>query len=180
MFITPNQDPKRRGFIPCLFITLLSFNALQAGTYSRPPYMTNDTYFVLHFQPAPICLFTEPQRTDRNPPLPVSPWAGAHCGRWACNKHLGGGAARPETPSLASPLCKDTPGPLAPELLHFPLTLFPTAGSFSTTFKALSPTPRLWAEHQAGRRATRVHGCPPARTGDAVPGRCERDVSCCI
>lgn len=47
--------------------------ALRAGTYSRPPRMMNDTYFALRFQPAPMRLFTEPQCSDGNPPLPVSP-----------------------------------------------------------------------------------------------------------
>lgn len=170
---------KKKGIHPMPIHNTALLYALQAGTYSRPPCMMNDTYFALHFQRAPICLFMEPQCTDGNPPLPVSPWDKAHCGHQACNGQFGGGAVRPETRLLASPPCKGTPGLLGPELLHFPLTLFPTAGSFSTTFKAFSPAPCLRAEHQAGRRATDAHP-HPSHSRDAVPGRCEWDVSCCI
>lgn len=93
------------------------------------------------------------------------------CGHWACNGQFGEGTVQPKTLLLASPLSKDNPGSLVPELLHFPLMLFPTAGSFSTPFKALSPTPCFGVEHRGGHRAMRVHGCPSARSGDAVPGR---------
>lgn len=67
----------------------------------------------------------------------------------ACNGQFGEGAIKAEALLLASPLCRNT----APELQHFPLTLFPTAGSFSTTFKAVFPAPCLEAEHQAGLRS---------------------------
>lgn len=50
----------------------------------------------------------------------------------------------------------------APELLHFPLTLFPTAASFSTTFKALFPAPCLGAKHQGWTQ-------DPRRCMDAHP-----------
>lgn len=58
MFIAQNHDPRRRGFIPCLFITLLSrthyeLNAVQATC------VMDDACFRLCFQPALICLFME-------------------------------------------------------------------------------------------------------------------------
>lgn len=58
MFIAQNHDPRRRGFIPCLFITLLSqthykLNAVQAL------HMMDDACFGLRFQSALICLFME-------------------------------------------------------------------------------------------------------------------------
>lgn len=131
--------------------------ALWAETHSRPPCVMNDTYFPLRFQLAPICLFMEPQCADRNLSLPVSPWARTHHGNWACNGQFGGGAVRLETLFLASPRGKDNLAPPAPDLL-----CFPPAGSLSTTFKVLSPTPCLGAEHQAGHRAAQMHRYPPA------------------